>query len=279
MSRAKQLIKDIKKWAKDRPEVRAAILFGSQAQRGQADPLSDVDLALFVTEPEAFFADTTWAEAFGPIWLHVGEALERIFIDKILYEDGTMIEFAIQPMENLLAMQANLSEHLEPGYKVLVDKDQAARDLPKAGGQTRTPAPPSSEEFDQTLKSFWLNAYQVAKYLLRSDLWRAKHYDWQLKQGLLAMMGWHALLVRGQEHFTFYEGKRLQGWTDPDTYLSLMTVFGRFYPADSWRALEDSIKQFNRLSREVAAALETNPHPELSEKFQAWLAAQREEAD
>ena len=279
MSRAKQLIKEIKKWANDQPEVRAAILFGSQAQRGQADPLSDIDLALFVREPKAFLADTTWVEAFGPIWLQVRETLETTFIEKILYEDGTLVEFVIQPLENLQAIQANLSEHLEPDYKVLVDKDQAARDLPKADGQTQTPDHPSSEAYNQTLESFWLNAYQVAKYLFRNDLWRAKHYDWQLKQNLLAMMGWHALLVRRQEHFTFYEGKRLQRWTDPDTYLSLMTVFGRFYPADSWRALEDSIKQFNRLSREVAASLDVDPRPELAEKFQAWLAEQREEAD
>ena len=279
MSRAKQLIKEIKQWAKDRPEVRALILFGSQAQRGMADPLSDIDLALFVTEPEAFFTERSWAETFGPIWLRVNETLERTFIDKILYEDGTMVEFVIQPLENLQAMQNKLSQHLAPGYKILVDKDQTARKLPKPSGQVDTPLSPTKEEYNRSLASFWLHAYQVAKYLLRSDLWRAKHYDWQLKQGLLAMMGWHALLVRGQEHFTFYEGKRLQVWTDPDTYLSLMTVFGRFYPADSWRALEDTIKQFNRLSQEVAAALDADPRPELTQKYQAWLAEQREAAD
>lgn len=277
MSKANSLIHDIKKWAKDQPEVRAAILFGSQAQRGQADPLSDIDLALFVTDPQALISDPSWAEAFGPIWLRVGQQLETTTLDKILYEDGMLVDFAIYSVKDLASMGEHLPEILTPGYKILVDKDKTARGLPKPCGQPRTPPRPTSEDYEQTLEAFWFDAIQLAKYLLRGELWRAKHVDWRLKQGLLEMMGWHALLARGQEHFTTSEGKRLQEWTDPDTYISLMTVFGRFYPADSWRALEDTLKRFNALSAEVAQALDANPHPELAQKFDAWLEAQREE--
>lgn len=278
MSRANQLIREIKKWAVDRPEVRAAILFGSQAQKGQADPLSDIDLALFVTDPQALISDPSWAETFGPIWLRVGEALDTTFIEKVLYEDGMLVDFALHPVEDLAAMQEHLPEIMAPSYQILVDKDKAARRLPKPSGHPRTPARPTSEEYTQTLEAFWFDAIQLAKYLLRSELWRAKHLDWQLKQGLLEMMGWHARLVRGETHFTTREGKRLKQWTDPETYTSLMTVFGRFYPADSWRALEDTIKRFNSLSSEVAAALDADPRPELAQKFEAWLAEQRESA-
>jgi hypothetical protein len=43
---------------------------------------------------------------------------------------------------------------------------------------------------------------------------------------------------------------------DPETYTGLMTIFGRFYPADSWRALEDTQRIFSRLAKHVAHALE-----------------------
>ena len=254
MRKPNQIIKDIKKWAKDRPDIRTLILFGSQAQRGKTDALSDIDLGIFVSEPEAFIAKPDWAKNFGAIWLRVSTRHETTTIENILYEDGTLVEFAVHPVDDLADMQEELPNYMQPGYKILVDKDKAAHNLPKASGQAPTPEPPTNEAYTQTLKSFWMDAYQLAKYLLRDDLWRAKHYDWQLKQHLLAMMGWHALLVRGQAHFTTYEGKRVKQWTDPDTYISLMTIFGRFYPADSWRALEDTIKRFTYLSREVAEA-------------------------
>ena len=81
------------------------------------------------------------------------------------------------------------------------------------------------------------------------------------------MMGWHALPKGRQEAFTAYEGKGLQTWIEPETFTSLMTVFGRFYPADSWRALEDTIKLFTRLSSEVAEILGIDTRDDLQEKF------------
>ena len=279
MRKPNQVIKEIKKWAGDHPAVRAVVLFGSQAQRGKTDPLSDIDLGLFVADQKAFLDQPDWGANFGNPWLRVGTYHGTAYIDKILYEDGTLVEFAIHPVDDLAAMQEKLPGYMQPGYKILVDKDKTARNLPKPGGKTPTPVQPTVEEYSQTLRSFWMDAYQLAKYLLRDELWRAKHYDWQLKQHLLAMMGWHALLVREQAHFTTYEGKRLKQWTDPDTYISLMTIFGRFYPADSWRALEDTIKRFTHLSKEVAETLKADHQPELEKKFQTWLEERREETE
>lgn len=279
MGKAKQMINEIKKWARERADVRALILFGSQAQRGQADALSDIDIALFVTDMDAYTADTDWSRIFGPVWLRLGTTLGTTYLDKVLYQDGTLVEFAVHPIEDLAGMQEQLPGYMEPGYKILVDKEKAAKNLPKPSGKPTSPVRPTSEQYTETLEAFWMDAYQLARYLLRDELWRAKHYDWHLKQHLLVMMGWHALLVRGQEHFTTYQGKRLKSWTDPDTYISLMTIFGRFYPADSWRALEDTIKRFTRLSHEVSHALDADHRPELHKQFQAWLAQQHKEEE
>ncbi len=274
-----QRIKEIKKWANGRSDVRALILYGSQAQKGKADFLSDIDLALFTTDPENLVADTAWANTFGPVWLSTWRQAGETHLLKVLYDDGVLVDFTLHPHDSLLPMQESLPAVMEAGYKILLDKDKLARGLPKASGKTLTPVRPTPSVYHHTLKAFWLDAYHLVKYLLRGELWRAKHYDWQLKQHLLHMMGWHALLVDGQQHFSTYEGRQLKEWADPEIYISLMTVFGRFYPADAWRALEDTIKRFNQLSEEVAGELNVDHQPELAVKNQAWLDAQQEGSD
>jgi hypothetical protein len=46
-----------------------------------------------------------------------------------------------------------------------------------------------------------------------------------------------------------------------------MTAFGRFYPADSWRALEYSIKIYAKLATEVADTLQIDAREGLKDKF------------
>jgi hypothetical protein len=178
-----------------------------------------------------------------------------------------MVEYLIYPNKALEWMQDSLPSHYEPGYTILIDKDKNTKQLPKASSRFRSPELPTLDAFKKNLKEFWFNAYLEAKYIWRSDLWRVKHYDWQLKGNLLDMMGWHALVISGNQSFTTHEGRDIKQWIDSETFTSLMTVFGRFYPADSWRALEDTIKIFTRLAVDVAKQLKVDPRMDLYEKF------------
>jgi len=279
MTKPNQRLLEIKQWAKGRSEVRTLILYGSQVQKRKVDPLSDIDLALFTTDLENLIGDTSWTHTFGSVWLSTLRQEGTTHLLKVLYDDGSLVDFALHPHEDLLSMHEHLPAVMEPGYKILIDKDKTARNLPKASGKTPTPPRPTPADVHATLQAFWMDAYHLAKYLLRSELWRAKHYDWQLKQHLLLMMGWHAHLIGKQQHFSTCEGRRLKEWADPEIYISLMTIFGRFYPADAWRALEDTLKRFNQLSEEVANILNADHQPELSEKFQTWLNNQQKNSD
>jgi len=267
MDNPRKLLKNIENWAKNQLNIRALILLGSRVHKGRDDRLSDLDLYLFVENLSDYADHKAWFKAFGPVWIAVLNDENDHAVWKIIYEGGLMVEFMIYPLRALEAMQENLPRQFEPGYAILVDKDQGAKQLPQARGTSQPPESPSPEVFQESLSIFWLNAYQVAKYLWRRDLWMAKHHDWQLKGDLLQMMGWHALLKGNQRTFTLHEGKGLQTWIDPETFTRLMTVFGRFYPADSWRALEDTIKLFTKLANEVAEALNTNPRDDLQSKF------------
>jgi aminoglycoside 6-adenylyltransferase len=267
MDSPKKILKSIEKWAKNQENVRAVILLGSQARRGDTDRLSDIDLHLIVENPNDFTEQDNWFEDFGPVWLSVFKRDNENVNLKIIYEGGVLVEFVISPKSAIEKMDSSLPPHYEPGYAVLDDKDKLTKILPKASGTARPPERPLEEDFQNTLSDFWLNAYHVAKYLWRRDLWRAKHHDWLMKGNLLEMMGWHSLLISEQQSFTTYQGKGLQGWIAPETFTSLMTVFGRFYPADSWRALEDTIKIFTKLSNELAEFLNADPRLDLRNKF------------
>lgn len=267
MDSPKKLLKNIEKWAKDQENIRAMILLGSYARKEGIDRLSDIYLHFYVQDPGYYIENEDWFRSFSPVWLAVLRQEEGHIIWQILYEGGLLVEFFIYPTNTLEKMAKSLPSHFDTGYKVLIDKDKLAKKLPKASGTAHPPKEPSKETFQNTLSDFWMNAYHVAKYLWRRDLWRAKHHDWLLKGNLLEMMGWHSLLIGRQQSFTTYQGKGLKGWIEPETFTSLMTVFGRFYPADSWRALEDTIKLFTALSQEVGKFLNSDPRLDLKDKF------------
>lgn len=271
MKAAEKLIKSITQWSKGREEVRALILLGSHARKTRTDRMSDIDLCLFVTNPADLIDDRVWLHQFAPVWASTTEQEGDHKIVNVIYEPGLMVEIGIYATDVLLGMQSALPQYMESGYAILVDKDKTARDLPKPSNTYIPPEDPTPELFHAVIQRFWFNVYNNAKYIWRGEYWRAKTCDWQLKQDLLQMMGWHAALCRGQTNFTIYKGKHLQEWTDPETYTALMSAFGRFYPADSWRALEETIKLFSRLAKEIAETLATDYPQTLEEYFTALI--------
>ena len=56
----------ISNWAKEQDPVRAAVVIGSRAREDRTpDAWSDLDLMLFVTDPQRYVEDTSWLAAFG----------------------------------------------------------------------------------------------------------------------------------------------------------------------------------------------------------------------
>ena len=267
MNSPEEFIQSITQWSNSQNDIRALILLGSHARKTRTDRMSDIDLCLFVTHPTDFVDEQTWLHQFAPVWVSVTEREGNHEVIKVIFDPGLMVEIGIYPPEALIEMQSALPPYLEPGYTVLVDKDKQARKLPKASRTYTPPEKPTPEAYLTVIQHFWFSAFNNAKYIWRGELWRAKTFDWQLKQDLLQMMGWHAALCRGQINFTAYEGKHLQDWTDPETNAALMGAFGRFNPADSWLALEETVRLFTRLSKEVAVTLEIDYPQELEANF------------
>ncbi len=264
-----RLLKSIEKWVNEEDNIRVAILIGSRAQKTKPDRLAGIDLDIFAANPADLVENNAWMKDFEDPWLTKLTYDLDLILWNAVYEDGFLLAFYIQPLAVLEAIQKTLPPYYLPQYKVLIDKDHLTDDFPKPQPSLSHPEKPTPEVFTDVLQQFWLDAYYTARYLWRGELWRTKHYDWELKQSLLLMLGWHATLVHNKTFFSAHEGDHLSEWVDPDTYTSLMPTFGRFYPADAWRALEETVKVFTQLSREVAQVIGVDYPGQWEEKFMA----------
>jgi aminoglycoside 6-adenylyltransferase len=67
------ILSRIVNWAEQEAPVRALILEGSRAEKGEADELSDYDVNMFITDPELYTQDDRWISAIGDVWVYIPE--------------------------------------------------------------------------------------------------------------------------------------------------------------------------------------------------------------
>lgn len=91
-------LKRIIDWAKNEPELKALALVGSYA-RGNANPESDVDLLLMVSNPGAYLRDRDWVNKFGKPTNIIEEDWGKVTSLRIFYEDGLEVEYGLCNLE------------------------------------------------------------------------------------------------------------------------------------------------------------------------------------
>lgn len=61
-----QLTERFVEWARTRPDIHVAIVVGSEAKADRpADGWSDLDIFIFVTDPESYLTSTDWPKNMG----------------------------------------------------------------------------------------------------------------------------------------------------------------------------------------------------------------------
>jgi aminoglycoside 6-adenylyltransferase len=269
MNSTAQGFEEISQWAENHPEVRAAMVIGSQARHDRpADEWSDLDLVVVTTEPDAMMADTEWLNALGnPLLtfteINPGGNSER----RVLFEGGLDVDIVPlhpQAIDHLQAgIEAKAVEAIElanligRGTRVLFDLDGALRRLVEV--ITSLPAPegvvhlPSEPEFLNLVNDFWYHAVWVAKHLRRGELWWAKGgCDNYLKSLLLSMLTWQAQAT-GRD--AWFRGRFLENWADPQAVKDLRGVFAHYDTEEVWQALFETMHVFGPISQAVAAQL------------------------
>jgi aminoglycoside 6-adenylyltransferase len=256
-------------WARVDENVRAVIVTGSSARSaGAADRFSDRDVELVARDPAALLEDDAWIHAIAPVWVALYLENEG-FPDTrlVFFEDAHKVDFTIADPSRVRDMVSGnrLNDLYQRGYRVLLDKDGLTNGLPEPSGDAPVGAPPTANEFTAVVTEFWFEAAHMPTYLIRGDLWVVKSRDWTMKEMLLRMIEWHAIATTGPSTDVWYIGTRMTRWVNPAVWSALDDVFGHFDAADSWRAIEATMRLFARLTHEVADRLELS-YPEHSER-------------
>ena len=100
---------------------------------------------------------------------------------------------------------------------------------------------------------FFAAALMCAKAIVRGELWAATIRDRDLKEQLLAMIEWDHKARYGWDYDTWYDGKYLRKWADPDVQEALASCWARFDAVDMSRALIASLDLFETLSDRVSS--------------------------
>lgn len=255
------MLERIAGWARAKPEVRALVLTGSKAQPdANIDPLSDIDIEVVVADVAAFMASGQWWSELGEVWTTqvipalAAAATQTYPMVGVIYAGATTVDFTVIDAQRLsdLTAAGELDRVYAPGYRVLLDPDGLTDGLPKPSGGRDEPAVLTAAELRAVADAFWFEALRVPKYLIRGELWEAKSREWTMKQHLLVMVEWHAVATSGYPFDGYHKGRHLSRWVDARTWQQAHEVFGRFEAVDAWRALDASVRLFDRLASEAA---------------------------
>lgn len=268
MRDAPSILDRIAGWARVEPDVRALVLVGSRAGYQAVDDLADFDVQVYVEKTEPYVRDDAWLTRFAPIWVCVHDVYRHnnltVQTRLVIYEGGTKVDFGLIPVEALMDMRLD-----DPVRRVLVDKDGLV------SGSFREPArpvQPDATEFGRIIREFWFEAYHVAKYLARGDLWPTKARDWETKKFLLKMIEWHAGATQGWNVDTYYMGKQMRAWVARDVWEELDNTFSHFDAEDSWRGLRATTRLFRRIAKETAAALNMTYPDDVDRNISGFIA-------
>ena len=246
-------------WAREREDVRAAVVVGSQVRESTpADRWSDLDVILIVDDPEPYAEGAGWVAGFGrPVLSFLEETPLGQRERRVLYETGEDVDLPLFPLSALerLESSANAAELLARGYRVLVDKiDLAARLERLALRDTPRPAP-AQADLDQLASDFWYHALWTAKKLRRGEVFTAKGcLDGYLKARLVTLLEWHARALDPAAD-TWHDGRFLERWADPGALAALEDAYARYDLRDVARALWVTIDLWQGLEAETARRL------------------------
>ena len=258
------LIDKITTFAHADPDIRAVILEGSLAVNSHVDALSDYDVNIFAVNYDKYLADDAWLGQFGPVLVYQKEQFP--FYDAIIptrlvvFQDRPRIDFSFWHPRLLAEIVQGDKEYesYKNGYRILVDKDRVAERLKPPTGDGFPILKPGRDEFLQTIYDFWFEAYCVAKYLYRQNLWYAKLIENRyIKDHLFKMILWHHQAENGwaPNLLIHREGKRFEKWASPEIVEAVSTCFSAYHIEDTWNSLFAMMELFTRLARTTSSYL------------------------
>jgi aminoglycoside 6-adenylyltransferase len=278
---------------------------GSRARSDHsADAWSDLDVLLIARRPASYLAGPRWLDAIETPWLAVKEPTpiggQEIFL--VTFEGGTKVDVSVVPSrafvvaarvvgilrhypaalllvpsvarERLFA----LSDVLNRGLRMVLDKDGIARHLESGGLAVHAPIPPSQEEFSDLVSRFLNEQVWVALKIRRGELFVAKTLgESRLLALLLRMIEWHAQVTTDHWSPVYEHGRFLEEWAAPKVVSRLHAVFPRYDASEIFNARIAALDLFRQLAEETGARLGyAYPH-KLEDTVMNWVRTQESE--
>jgi aminoglycoside 6-adenylyltransferase len=252
----RELEPQLVRWGEQEENVRALAIVGSRARTEvPADEWSDWDVVVFARDPAALLVLENWVATFGRPRLTfleptaVGDQLER----RVLYEDGTDVDFAIVPVE--LLEHPAVAHVASRGIRVLLDKEgelgRRLADLPEPA----PPLPPDEASLRELTADFFYHAVWAARKLRRGEVFTAKRcVDSYMENVLLRILEWRTQADKPDVD-TWHAGRFVERWADPAALDEFRGTFAAYDEADVRRALFASMDFFRKQARETAGLL------------------------
>lgn len=258
------LERKIEAWAREQPDVRAALLIGSRATpQGARDRHSDHDVVLFLEPDSRMTRSDDWLNAFGRPLIVLRESTEHrgeiVPTRLVQYRGGHRIDFTLSRAVFLrrIADQGTLPDWLAAGYRVLLDRDGDAARLPPPSAGAYVPRPPTAEEYRRLVEEFWWETLYVGKYVGRGELIPARYsLEVVLRyECLIPMLEWYVQIPRAWEQSVGVRGRGLRWLLEPEDRERLDATYAGDTLASHQAALEAMMGLFRDAARAVARDL------------------------
>ncbi|MBL1224541.1 aminoglycoside 6-adenylyltransferase [Enterococcus sp. BWR-S5] len=258
-----------------RKDIKAAYIIGSRARKKHpADEWSDLDILMYSDTPDYYLKSNEYLTQFGEIWSSfttktLGGDSERL----TLFAGGYQVDLVVKDSKEYEGYIASgeIPWLFKRGAKLILAHDKRAEQLLPTQEVLPEKLPLNEATLNEVNQMFWFMTMYISKQLLREENWSAKARDMDYKNILLQLIEWYEQCLHGADYDTWHGGRFLKKWAEPDIYAELFDVFGHFELADSWKALEHSIKLFVQLINSVQTIANIDVENGLQENVIHWI--------
>jgi aminoglycoside 6-adenylyltransferase len=250
MSSSDAVLGRILAWAEADPAVRAVVLTSTRARaQGPPDELSDYDVIVMIEDIGRFDA----AAAYGTPAARWGDehdvhGTETLFRG-VVYDDGVKLDWSLWPAKVAgLVAERGLTDDLDVGYRVLLDKDGATAGWAPPTYRAHIPRRATAAEYVALVEEFWWSATYIAKASARGEHFFLRFVlDVDLTHGVLRrMLEWLVETRRDWSWKPGAYGRGIERELPPDLVDQLAASRGSF---------EQTVELFRRVARDVGDAL------------------------
>jgi aminoglycoside 6-adenylyltransferase len=288
-----ELIQKFISWANAQPDVRMAVVLGSRARTDHpADEWADLDILMVTINPKHYVDTSEWTAEMGkPIATFIEETSgadeqER----RVLYGGMLDVDYAVFPaskVERLLKAEVNtqmpaetvleLANAFGRGMRIILDKDGLSDKLKGIISGIKQPRPqlPTQQEFLQVVNDFLYHCVWTVKHIMRGELWWALTcLNCRLASLQLRMTEWQARATHGKDYDTWFRGRFLEKWANPEVTTGLKNAYGHYDKNDVSTALMGSLNLFRQTATTTAEKLNLQYPTEADKKITVWIASQ-----